>query len=268
MNCPELNPELIQKVNECIRVCEASASKNWAEANAGNISVLIDLKYSFNDDTKSDWLKLPENFSSLANRLILLSASGSVFRDAALNPEKSFGFIEIDTTGSLFRKVWGFADNGKPTSEWMSHLGILSSRIISGTPECVVFHAHTPYLVALCNIMELDSEKLSRLIWEMHGEGMMFVSDGVEYLSFEVSGTADLYDKTREAFLRKRIVVWEYHGAVSVGVTPAAAFGLMELCEKAAQNYCIVSSSGGFKKKITGIQLLKIASTFGLNHEL
>jgi rhamnulose-1-phosphate aldolase len=257
--------KLFQKVNECIRVCEASASKNWAEANAGNISVLLDSDYAFKGNTNSDWLKLPENFSNLTNRQILLSASGSVFRDAALNPEKSFGLIEIDATGSLYRKLWGFAENGKPTSEWMSHLGILSSRIVSGCPECVVFHAHTPFLVALCNIVELDSSKLSRLIWEMHGEGMMFVSDGVEYLPFEVSGTSDLYGKTKEAFLKKRIVVWEYHGAVSVGTTPANAFGLMELCEKAAQNYCIVSSAGGFKNKINDMQLSKIASTFALS---
>ncbi len=252
-------------LNECIDTALYCSKKGWTEGNAGNISTIIPENCFISPKHNDGWNRLPTQFLSLANQLILFSASGSIFRKANLHPDESFGIIQINEDGSAYRAIWGFANGGKPTSEWVSHLGILSSSHIPIKVSKSVLHAHTPFLTALCNLKEnLSTASLTRLIWEMHGECMMFLPEGIEFIPFEVSGTQNLYEPTIVSFEQKDIALWEYHGAVACGSSLSLALGKMEMCEKAAANYCMVMSAGGFKKKLSQKQLLKIASSFSL----
>lgn len=96
----------------------------------------------------------------------------------------------------------------------------------------------------------------------------MFLPDGVGFMPFEVSGSPELYVKTREMFKSRRAVLWEYHGAVATGVDPSSTLGIIEVCEKAAFNYCTVMQSGGFTGKLSKLQLQKIADKFGLSPDI
>jgi len=254
-------------IQEIIKVSGDMWVKGWAERNAGNISLRIK-KEEIEDDSQlkfdGEWLTLSKKMENLAGEYFLVTGTGRFLRNIQVFPEKNLGIIEIDDSGAKYRIIWGYEGGGAPTSELPSHLLAHSVRKSATNGEDrVIIHTHPANLIALTYARELDTVSLSRLMWEMHAECVVVFPNGVEYLPWIMAGTDEIADATAKAFLKRDIVVWEYHGVFASGRNLDTAFGLIDTVEKASEIYIKAESIGGVVKKFTLEQIDAIARNFG-----
>ena len=71
---------------------------------------------------------------------------------------------------------------------------------VSGGIERAVIHTHSPNVIALTNILELDTRRLTRLLWQIHAECVVAFSEGIEFVPWMLPGSAELAALTGEAF--------------------------------------------------------------------
>lgn len=255
-------------IQEIIKTSGDMWDKGWAERNAGNISLRID-KTRINDISQfsfdNEWLRLSKPLENIAGEYFLVSGTGRFLRNIEVFPEKNLGIIEIDKKGQSYRIVWGYEGGGQPTSEIPAHLQAHSvrKRVTNGVDRAII-HTHPANLIALTYARELDTCSITKLLWEMHAECIVVFPNGVEYLPWMMAGSNEIADATADAFLKRDIVMWEYHGVFASGRNLDTAFGLIDTAEKAAEIYKIASSMGGVKKKFGLNQLVAIANNFGM----
>jgi rhamnulose-1-phosphate aldolase len=253
-------------LDDIIEISGCLYAKGWAERNAGNLSIRLkheDMEHF--TDLKSDrpWQKLAKEAPKLAGEFFIVTGTGKYFRNIRRDPENNLGIIELDRQGERYRTVWGYTDGGKPTSELTAHLQAHSVRKeIFG--DSVIMHTHPTSLVALTYSDDLDTYRLTKLAWEMHTECMVVFPEGVEYLPWMVPGTNEIGMATAEAFRKRNIVVWQYHGVFAAGKDLDTAFGLIETVDKAADIYLKASSKGEVGNRLTSRQLEMTAEYFGL----
>jgi rhamnulose-1-phosphate aldolase len=255
------------RLREFATVSGMIASKGWAEANGGNVSYRLDAGAAaeVKAGPAGAWETMPAPVPGLAGECVLFTATGCFLSNIPHDPEKNTGVLELDEAGARFRIRWGFAGGRRPTSEWMSHLnGLAVRKTASSGKERSIVHAHTPNLVALTNLLDLDSARLTRLIWEMYQECVILLPDGVGFAPFAVTASPELVQATTDHFRTRRVVVWQYHGALAAGSSPETAFSRLEVCEKSAKHYLAVQAAGGFKCKLTADQLRAIARALNL----
>lgn len=244
-------------------------SKGWAEANAGNISQrMLAEVVSANASLfrPSDWSSLPVEVPSLGGEFFLTTGTGRYLRNIELHPEKNLGVIEIDGSGKLFRPVWGFKPAGAPTSELGAHLLAHAARKDpGGNAERAVIHTHAPNLIALTNALDLDTARLTLLLWRIHAECIVVFPEGVEFIPWMLPGSAELADVTARSLARRRAAVWQFHGVLASGRNLDAAFGLIDTIEKAAAIYARAVSAGGVRNQLSIQQLRDLARNFRVN---
>jgi len=243
-------------------------TKGWAEANAGNISVRL-VRETVDVEALSkrprEWTTIDAAVPELAGEYFLVTGSGRYLRNIELYPEKNVGIIEIDDAGRAYRMLWGFQPTGGPTSELLTHLMIHAQRKHqSGGIERAVIHTHSPNVIALTNILELDTRRLTRLLWQIHAECVVAFPEGIEFVPWVQPGSTELAQVTGEAFARRRCAVWQFHGIVASGRNLDAAFGLIDTVEKAAVIYLTAAASGGIRQMLGPEQLRALAEQFGV----
>jgi len=252
-------------LKEIIKTSNDIWTKGWAERNAGNISVRLDteeLHCNFNN--KSPWQKLSRQLPGIGGDYFLVSGTGKYIRNIPVDPEASLGIIEVDKSGENYRTVWGYKDGGRPTSELAAHLQAHSVRknMTNGRDRALI-HTHPANLIALTYALELDTCSLTRLLWEMHAECIVVFPEGVEFLPWMMAGSDQIADATAEAFRKRNMVVWQYHGIFATGDDLDTACGLIDTVEKAAEIHIKVMSLGGCKQKPSIDTLRAIAANFG-----
>jgi rhamnulose-1-phosphate aldolase len=251
--------------------------KGWAEANAGNISLRLDdsLLPPKNSRRSSKWQptgppaqsgrRAGREFPQIAGDCFLISAAGSFLKNFKLSPDENLGVIQIDSEGSNYRVLWGFARNGAPTSELLTHLYIHSVRKkISNGKDKAVIHAHCPALSALTFILPLDDARLTKLLWQMHAECILAFPEGVGFIPWQMPGSSALAEKTAEKLKNFHAVLWQFHGIIAAGPDLDKTLGLIETIEKTCEIYIKAISAGRIKNKLSKKQLLKIADHFRL----
>jgi len=255
-------------LSEIIKTSRDIWSKGWAEANAGNISVRLDPEIFQTEvafEQRSDWIALGMDFPVLAGECFLVSGRGKYLRNIELSPEKNIGVIELDNSGRKYRVLWGYESGGGPTSELLAHLKAHAIRKkVSKGVERAVIHVHSPNLITLTYGLDLDTPRISKLLWEMHAECIVMFPEGVEFVLWMLPGSSELADATAKGLKRRRIAVWQFHGVVATGRNLDAAFGLIDVAEKAAENYLKTMAGGGVKNKLTTQQLQAIVKHFNL----
>ncbi len=240
--------------------------KGWAEANGGNISLRLKPEKldSLNGlKPKSKWFPLALSLPGLASERFLVSGTGKYLRNITLFPEKNVGVIELDHHGAAYRMLWGFEDDGRPTSELEAHLR--SHEVIktaSGDVKHAVIHTHAPHLIALTYVLKLDTPTLTKLLWQSHAECVVGFPDGIEFIPWMMAGSTEIATATANALRRRPLAVWQFHGVFGTGRNLDAAFGLIDMAEKAAQIYLLSRSAGGITCALTTDQLTKIAANF------
>lgn len=246
------------------RIAEALSQAGWAEANAGNISIRLRREESPTDPASGPWQPLSIAIPALAGEQFLVTAKGCQIRNIPHFPRRDCGVLELNGDGTAYRVVWGL-ERSVPTSEFFAHLlshAVRKER--SGGTERVILHTHPVTLVALCHVMELDSAKLTRLLWSMHPEGVALFPGGIAYLPFALPGSREISAMTCEAFQKFSMVLWEYHGVFASGRDLDHAFGMVQAAEKCANIYKTARALGGVTRTLRDDDIAAIAGFLGL----
>lgn len=253
-------------MEEIIKTSSDMWEKGWAERNAGNISVRLkedDLKGSILNQNSEQWINFNKPLKNLSGEFFLVSGTGRYLRNIQCAPDKNLGIIEINDMGNAYRVVWGYTVGGGPTSELPAHLQAHSIRkdVTKGNDRAII-HTHPTNLIALTYALQLNTASITKLLWEMHAECIVVFPEGVEYLPWMMAGSDVIAEATARAFLKRNIVIWEYHGIFATGRNLDTAFGLIDTAEKAAEIYIKVASMGGVRQKLSMEQLKAIAANF------
>ena len=255
-------------MKDFIKVTHDMWHKGWHERNGGNVSYRltteeVDKYVDTNSGSRS--VELFRAIPELSCEVFLVTSAGKYFRNIILDPEENLGIIEIDEMGKSYRIWWGFLDNGLPTSELPAHLLSHASRMKATDDQCrVVLHSHTTNLIALSNVLKLDTATFTRTLWQMHTECIVVFPDGIGVLPWMMPGSDEIGEATAELMKTHSLVLWPFHGLFSTGVTLDEAFGLIDTAESAAEIMVKSLAMGGAKKTITKSQLLALATTFGV----
>ncbi|HOO96342.1 MAG TPA: class II aldolase/adducin family protein [Caldisericia bacterium] len=194
------------------------ASRGWAEAGAGNISVAV------NYQTRKHELKTGDNVDFTRDVNILATSSGSRFRKLGLD---EIGLVTIDSsTNQIFHNF----KSKKPTSEVLAHLLVHSKSVKSD--HLAVVHCHTTSTVALTHKLH---DNLSIQLMKMHTEMEYYFPSGICHLDAHKPGSCELAKETAKAFESGfRFIVWPHHGVVAIADSLDGCVDMIEAVEKAA----------------------------------
>ncbi len=240
----------------------------YDERNSGNISVLLDesdvAQYL---DIRLVKREIPIGFDAkeLAGRILIVTASGSYFKNIAQTPAEDLGIIRISSDGKTAELLWGLNGGGKPTSEFPAHIMSHISRLSADPNNRVILHCHPTNLLAMTFVHELSEKKFTHTLWQMCTESIMIFPDGIGLLPWMVCGTNEIGEATAEKMKEFRLVVWAMHGIYGSGRSLDEAFGLIETAEKAAQIYMLTAHLPRVNT-ITDEQLKALAAHLKLNY--
>lgn len=237
-----------------IRMCNDGWEQGWHERNGGNLSYRIKDEEieSVKDDLSFDgeWKAIGTCVPQLAGEFFLVTGSGKFFRNVILKPEESIGIIKVDGSGENYQICWGLEGGARPTSELPSHLmnHEVKKRVTNGLHR-VIYHAHTPNVIALTFVLPLTSEVFTRELWEMATECPVVFPDGIGVVDWMVPGGRDIAVKTSELMEDFNVAIWAHHGMFCSGEDFDITFGLMHTVEKSAQILVKVMSMGQPKRQ-------------------
>ena len=222
----------------------------WDERNGGNISYLL------KEEEVAEYLDLSNvirtiplmgvnevdfDASPLEGKIFIVTGTGKYFKNIEDDPETNLGIVRIGKKGKEVELLWGFADGGRPTSEFPAHMMSHMARLSVDPENRVVMHSHPTNTLAMNYVHELDEKKFTHTLWEMCTECIVVFPDGVGVLPWMLCGTTEIGVATAEKMKEFRLVVWAMHGIYGAGKTLDETFGLIETVEKAAQVYMLTA---------------------------
>lgn len=253
-----------------IRMADDGWQQGWHECHGGNLSYRMTEEEvtAVGEDLRGEreWIPLSIQAGELAGDHILVTGSGKFMRNMALDPNDSFGIIEINDTGGAYRVVWGLEGGGRPTSELPAHLmnQAVKKRVTGGACR-VIYHAHPGNIIALSFVLPLKDEVFTRELWEMEPECAMTFPAGMGVIPWMVPGTREIAKITCRMMEQYDVVLWAQHGLFAAGETFDSTFGLTHTVEKAAEMLIKVISAGG-KRNVPSVQDFRdMAEVFGLD---
>ena len=163
------------------RIAAQLARMGWAEANAGNISVLLP-KGSDDDLWHADIVteELPDPVPELAGRTFLITTAGSRFRRLMSDLENEIVLVRVTSDGMKTVRV---AADKKPTSEFSSHLLVLAEAVDRGWPTASLVHTHSTHMLALSS-SDLPAEMLEDAVNRSHPEISILMERGSGFWIF------------------------------------------------------------------------------------
>lgn len=257
----------VQEAAPMIRRCW---EMGWHEINGGNFSWRLPaeevdslLERKFPMVTPSEPAALPQPQPTLDGEYFLVTGTGQYFRRAVEYPEEVLGIVKIVNDGSAYEIHWGFANGGRPTSEFATHLAghAVRKRVSNGRERCIL-HSHVPEFIALSFLMPLDSKELTLALWEKMPECIVVFPDGVRIVPPMLPGTTKIADASAKEMEKGRIISWSHHGIFASEASPDSVFGLVETVEKASGIHRRVLSAGGPKRGIDKALLGELAEYF------
>jgi len=253
-----------------IRMANDGWLQGWHERNGGNLSYRIkpeEIEAVKEDlDTDREWTDIGTTVPDLAGEFFLITGTTKYFRNISVDPADSLGIIEIDSKGEKYRVRWGFVNGGRPTSELPSHLmnHEVKKKVTQGRHR-VIYHAHTPNIIALTFVLPLKDEIFTRELWEMATECPVVFPDGIGVIPWMVPGGRDIAVATSELMKKYDVAIWAHHGMFCSGEDFDSTFGLMHTVEKAAEILVKVLSITPIKlQTITPDNFRELAEAFKL----
>lgn len=233
-----------------IRLCTDGYNLGWHERNGGNLTYRMkseeveECKPFFLKKAK-DWVKLGVKASNLACEYFISTGSGKYFRNVVLEPQNSLCIVEINEDGNSYRIVWGLEKGGVPTSEFESHLMNHNvKKELTNNEFRVIYHAHTPNVIAMTFILPLSAKEFSRALWKMETECPVVFPAGIGVVPWMVPGGPDIALATCKLMEVFDVAIWAHHGIFCAGTDFDNTFGLMHTIEKSAEIYMKVICSG------------------------
>lgn len=226
-----------------IAACAARvAALGWAEAGAGNLSLLLPpalLTRSVADGERFEpgW---PPDFPRRlpAGHLLVVSAAGAPLRALAAEPQAHLALIGDGPRG-LFR----LRGTPAPSSELACHLAVHARRATPGA----LLHAHTDFLIALSLLPRLAGDgALEAALAGLMPETQALLPGGCRRLPLAEPGSAALGLASAAALADAgaSAVIWERHGALALGAGLAEALDRLEVLEKAARIWWLARRTG------------------------
>lgn len=254
-----------------MKLCNDGWELGWHEKNGGNLSYRMkteeveEIKECL--DFGGQWKEIGTSVPRLAEEYFLVTGSGKYFRNVILDPEDSICVIQIDETGTKYKVVWGLINGGNPTSELATHLmNHEVKKEVSSGKHRVIYHAHTPNIIALTFVLPLKTETFTRELWEMMTECPVVFAPGVAVLEWMVPGGREIAVKTSELMKTFDVAVWAHHGMFCSGETFDLVFGLMHTVEKSAEILIKVLSMTPRKlQTITAQNLRDVATAYNVS---
>ncbi len=259
-----LDKSVEAKIAEVSKIAEYLWSREWAERNAGNIS--IDFSEFFNlmglsSDSVFVPLSLPEN---AANLTLFGTGTGCYLRTLINNPHQAACILHINQDASGYYILWGGEVPGfKPTSELISHVKIHAYNRDFKPAHKAILHTHPIELIVLSHHdLFSDEEKFNHSLWKMCPEVRVFIPDGVFCAPYKLSGSEELADLTIEGLKQRNVVLWEKHGALATAETIDKAFDYLDVANKGAKMLLLAWSAGFEPKGLTDEELKELEQFF------
>ncbi len=254
--------------NGFLRMCTDGWEQGWHERNGGNLSYRIKPEEleSVREDLAEggEWREIGARVPGLGGEAFLVTGSGKFFRNAALCPEENVGVVRVDPAGERYQICWGLQGGARPTSELPSHLmNHEVKKRVSGGKHRVIYHAHTPNVIALTFVLPLEDGVFTRELWEMATECPVVFPDGVGVVGWMVPGGRAIAVETSRRMERYDVAIWAHHGTFCSGEDFDQAFGLMHTVEKSAEILVKVMSMAPRKRQtITPENFRELARAF------
>ena len=254
-------------IGDFINMADSGTAMGWHERNGGNLSYRCtetDIATAREITIKGgEWIPAGIDVPGLAGEYFLITGSGKYFSNIKSDPVRNIGLIQTD--GSNYRILWGLEGGATPTSELPTHLmNHEVKKRVSGGSHRVIYHAHTPNIIALTFVLPLDGAVFTRELWEMATECPVVFPGGVGVVEWKVPGGREIAEATSRLMERHDVAVWAHHGMFVSGATLDETFGLMHTVEKAAEILVKVLSMGGKRQTITAAQFDELAEAFGV----
>lgn len=257
-----------ESAEKFIRMCDDGWLQGWHECHGGNLTYrakkeeLDGLELNQN----GEWIPLKRRLDNLAGEFFFVTGSGKTMRNAVLDPEDTFGIIEMNEKGDAYRIVWGLSNGGKPTSELPAHLMCQSIKKEKTNGKYrFVYHAHPANIIALSFVLPLNDEIFTRELWEMEPECAMIFPAGIGVLPWMVPGTEEIAKLTYDKMKEYDVVLWAQHGLFVTGESFDSTFGLMNTVEKGAEILVKVLSMTSIKRQAPSVENFKeMAEVFHL----
>ncbi len=263
----------VEIVKAFIRMCNDGWEQGWHERNGGNLTYRmksweVEQCRPFRPfyQEPGPWVEMGVTGENLAGEFFLTTGSGRYFRNVALDPTRCIGIVEINEKGNAWRIVWGL-EGSKPTSEFPTHFMNHAVRAAATDGEHrVIYHAHTPNLIAMTYVIPLTAREFTRALWKSATECPVVFPGGVGVVPWMVPGGAEIALATSKLMREYDAAVWSHHGLFCSGPDFDTTFGLMHTIEKAAQIYMLALSAGQgrIRQTITDQGLRAIAREFGV----
>jgi rhamnulose-1-phosphate aldolase len=255
-------------LRDFIRTCADGWLQGWHERNGGNLSCRLKdneaARFRPYFRETADWIPLEVPAARLGAGHFIVTGSGRYMRNVSLAPHENICVTELNAAGDSYRIVWGLENGGRPTSEFSTHIMSHSVRAeITGGVSRVIYHAHTPALIALTYILPLTAKAFSRALWQSAAECAVVFPRGIGVVEWMVPGGVEIAKATSALMKQYDAVIWAHHGLFCAGPDLDSAFGLAHTIEKAADIYLRVLSTGKkTRQTITDKGLRAIAGEF------
>ncbi|MBC8321614.1 MAG: rhamnulose-1-phosphate aldolase [Bacteroidetes bacterium] len=237
--------------NEISEVAGLLHKNGWAEKNAGNFSILVDLDFEINSGKH---YPLPKPYTELANKVFIVTGKGKRMRDIARSPAENTVVFKINSKGDMY-SILSVA-LVTPTSELPTHLAIHSMIAQRSSNERAVMHSHVTELIALTHIEKYcDQDRFNNMLWQMHPETIMFIPTGVGFVPFELPGSSEIATATVEALKYHSIALWEKHGVFSIASNLNDCYDLIDIIAKATKIYLMCAAVGTLPQGLSTNQL-------------
>ncbi|GHV40694.1 rhamnulose-1-phosphate aldolase [Clostridia bacterium] len=253
-----------------VRLCSDAYALGWHERNGGNLTYRMSESevWACEDGFfPREWENIGVVADNLVGEYFIVTGTGKYFRNVQLDPAANIGIVEISENGGKYRIVWGLEPDAKPTSELPSHLLNHSvKKAATNGAHRVIYHAHTPNIIALTNVLPLNARDFSRVLWRSMPECPIVFPAGVGVVPWMMPGGTEVAKASAELMKTYDAIVWAHHGLFASGRDFDETFGLMHTVEKSAELHIKALSCGqGIKQSMSDEQIREIAKAYNLN---
>lgn len=261
----QLPANLEQELQKVSEIASYLWQREWAERNAGNISIDVSDYFTEKDFlSNNNYVPCKQLPLTSANQTYFITGTGCYLRTLIHQIKEASCIIRINNTANAYKIVWGGKNESfAPTSEMISHIKIHSFNKEFKPTHKAVLHTHAIELIVLSHHkLFQNQEKFNHSLWKLCPEIRVFVPNGVHCTPYELSGSEKLADITIKGLKKHDVILWEKHGVLATGEDIVKAFDYLDVANKGAK-MLLMSWAAGFEPVgMTDEQLKELEDNF------
>lgn len=243
-----------ETLTDIARVAALIDRKGWADSHSGNISEILNKEQVVHLPEQyflSEMINLPVPVPAIDGRFIAVTGSGTRMRNVAELPESNVVWLQVAERGQSIRIYNYNRIQLSPTSEIFTHLLVFNS--LFSDKKISLIHTHIPEVNVLTQHPKFCSEEaLTGILWKMQPEGILLFPEGIGFIPYLRTGSAELAWETANCSKKKKAVIWEKHGILAVAENAENALDLLETVSGSFKLYLSCLAAGfepeGLKK--------------------